>query len=134
MASAPGFASGAAGFYSGETARALVEGVNRRGGIWQLSDLAEYRVVERAPVQRLFMDAQHPYTIGLLGSIPQMHREQERLAVIHGQVPGPGASIAGCRFHPRCPFAIDVCRREEPPLVAKRPGHLAACWRAPLEP
>jgi len=91
------------------------------------------RIVERAPVERLFADPQHPYTIGLLGSIPQLHRAQERLAVIHGQVPGPGAAIAGCRFHPRCPFAIDVCRREEPALVPKRPAHLAACWRAPLE-
>ena len=91
------------------------------------------RVIERAPVDRLFADPQHPYTIGLLGSVPQMHREQPRLTAIAGQVPAPGAAIAGCRFHPRCPFAIDACRREEPSLTEKQPGHFAACLRAPLE-
>jgi oligopeptide/dipeptide ABC transporter ATP-binding protein len=103
-------------------------------------------VVERAGVDSLFAQPQHPYTIGLLGSIPQLHLEQERLAAIEGQVPTPSHPVTGCRFHPRCPFAIDKCRREEPPLVrmlGPHPdplpragegagGHFAACWRAPL--
>ena len=91
------------------------------------------KIVERAPVGALFADPQHPYTIGLLGSIPQLHLEQERLAAIEGQVPNALTPVSGCRFHPRCPFAIERCLREEPPLVAVREGHDAACWRAPLD-
>ncbi|GMU70539.1 MAG: ABC transporter ATP-binding protein [Betaproteobacteria bacterium PRO3] len=89
-------------------------------------------VVERAGVASLFAEPQHPYTIGLLGSIPQLHLEQDRLAAIEGQVPTPSRPVSGCRFHPRCPFVIDKCRREQPPLVRMRDGHEAACWRAPL--
>jgi len=91
------------------------------------------KVVERASAEALFATPQHPYTIGLLGSIPRLHIEHVRLAVIEGQVPSPETPISGCRFHPRCPFAIDKCRREEPPLLDMGPGHAAACWRAPLE-
>jgi peptide/nickel transport system ATP-binding protein len=90
------------------------------------------RIVERAPVGSLFAEPQHPYTIGLLGSIPQLHREQPRLAAIEGQVPNALAPLSGCRFHPRCPFAIERCRREEPPLASIGHCHEAACWRAPL--
>jgi oligopeptide/dipeptide ABC transporter ATP-binding protein len=89
------------------------------------------RIVERAAAARLFAEPQHPYTIGLLGSIPKLHLERERLAAIEGQV--PIARVAGCQFHPRCPFAEDRCRREEPRLVALGGGHEAACWKAPLQ-
>jgi len=88
------------------------------------------RIVERATGERLFAEPQHPYTIGLLGSIPKVHLERERLAAIEGQV--PIARVAGCQFHPRCPFAADRCRREEPRLVDLGGGHEAACWKAPL--
>jgi oligopeptide/dipeptide ABC transporter ATP-binding protein len=91
------------------------------------------KVVEQVDVTRLFSDPQHPYTIGLLGSIPKLHEAQERLAAIEGIVPNPVAMPKGCRFNPRCPFAVDKCRAEEPPLMEVRPGHRAACWRAPLE-
>ncbi len=91
------------------------------------------RIVERSSVARLFADPQHPYTIGLLGSIPKLHLEQQRLAAIEGQVPNPLAPRTGCSFTPRCPFAIEKCRLEEPPLAAVVAGHEAACWRAPLE-
>jgi oligopeptide/dipeptide ABC transporter ATP-binding protein len=91
------------------------------------------RIVEQVAVAGLFDDPQHPYTIGLLGSIPKLHETQERLAAIEGVVPNPVAMPQGCRFNPRCPFAVDKCRAEEPPLMQVRPGHLAACWRAPLE-
>ena len=90
------------------------------------------RIVERAPVSALFADPQHPYTIGLLGSIPQMHLKQERLAAIDGQVPTAMSPVQGCRFHPRCPFAVDRCREASPPLEDIAVGHAAACWRAPL--
>jgi len=91
------------------------------------------KVVERSEVQTLFANPQHPYTVGLLGSIPKLSTEQPRLATIEGTVPNPLAMPAGCRFHPRCPFAVDRCRAEEPPLRQIRSGQYAACWRAPLE-
>jgi peptide/nickel transport system ATP-binding protein len=90
------------------------------------------RVVERASVADLFAQPQHPYTIGLLGSIPRLDIEQDRLAAIEGQVPNPLAPVRGCSFHPRCPFAIERCRSEEPPIVDIGHGHEAACWRVPL--
>jgi peptide/nickel transport system ATP-binding protein len=90
------------------------------------------RIVEYANVADLFAQPQHPYTIGLLGSIPRLDVEQDRLAAIEGQVPNPLAPVSGCTFHPRCPFAIDRCRSEEPPAIDVGGGHLAACWRVPL--
>ena len=90
------------------------------------------KVVERCAVPRLFAEPQHPYTIGLLGSIPRLDLEQERLSAIEGFVPDAAAMPKGCRFHPRCPFSIEKCRTEEPPLIEVTKGHLASCWRAPL--
>lgn len=92
------------------------------------------RIVEQAPVQALFDQPQHPYTIGLLGSIPRLDVERDRLAAIEGQVPNPLRRPPGCQFSDRCPFAIERCRAEEPPLLAMGPGHASACWRAPLDP
>ena len=91
------------------------------------------RIVERTSVARLFAEPQHPYTVGLLGSIPKLHLEQDRLAAIEGQVPSPLSPVSGCAFHPRCPFAIDRCRAAAPPLAPVGTGHEAACWRAPLD-
>jgi peptide/nickel transport system ATP-binding protein len=91
------------------------------------------KVVERADVATLFADPQHPYTVGLLGSIPKLHADQPRLATIEGMVPNPLDMPPGCRFNPRCPFAIEKCRASEPPLAEIKPGHFSACWRAPLE-
>ncbi|MEP6657412.1 MAG: ABC transporter ATP-binding protein [Betaproteobacteria bacterium] len=120
-----------------ETGTAIILITHDLGVIAEVADdvavMYAGRIVEQAPVDRLFADPQHPYTIGLLGSIPQLHLEQERLAAIEGQVPSPMVQIAGCRFHPRCPFAIDRCAQEDPPLADVRGGHRAACWRAPLE-
>jgi peptide/nickel transport system ATP-binding protein len=91
------------------------------------------RIVERAPVAAIFETPQHPYTVGLLGSIPRLDERKERLATIEGMVPNPLAPPAGCRFNPRCPFAIDKCRVEDPPLMRVDEAHESACWRAPLE-
>ncbi|GAB4178159.1 MAG: ABC transporter ATP-binding protein [Thalassobaculales bacterium] len=91
------------------------------------------RVVEKAPVADLFADPQHPYTLGLLASVPRLDRREERLAAIPGAVPTPAAMPAGCRFAPRCPFAEEACRRDSPALAEVAPGHLVACRRAPLE-
>jgi peptide/nickel transport system ATP-binding protein len=91
------------------------------------------RIVERAPVLALFEDPQHPYTIGLMGSIPRLDRRRDRLAVIPGSVPGPRAWGPGCRFAGRCPLADARCRAERPVLRELAPGHAVACHRAPLE-
>ena len=90
------------------------------------------KVVERCAVPRLFAEPQHPYTIGLLGSIPRLDLEQERLSAIEGFVPDAAAMPEGCRFHPRCPFSIEKCRKESPPLIEVTKDHFASCWRAPL--
>jgi peptide/nickel transport system ATP-binding protein len=92
------------------------------------------RVVERAPVQELFDHPQHPYTVGLLGSIPRLDVERSRLASIEGQVPSPLRRPVGCKFADRCPFVIAKCRAEDPPLLQVGPQHQSACWRAPLDP
>jgi peptide/nickel transport system ATP-binding protein/oligopeptide transport system ATP-binding protein len=91
------------------------------------------RVVERAPASALFEDPQHPYTLGLLGSIPRLDEERERLLAITGAVPPPFALPKGCRFNPRCPFAEEVCRAEMPALREVIAGHQVACRRAPVE-
>ncbi|MDH5540719.1 MAG: ABC transporter ATP-binding protein [Rhizobacter sp.] len=91
------------------------------------------RVVEQAPVEVLFAEPQHPYTVGLLGSIPRLHGEQARLAAIQGQVPSPLRMPAGCSFADRCPFADGRCRRDGPPLQMLQGAHRAACWKAPLD-
>jgi peptide/nickel transport system ATP-binding protein len=90
-------------------------------------------IVERAPVEELFASPQHPYTVGLLGSIPRLDRRTSHLATIEGMVPSPNNQPAGCRFAPRCPFADLRCRQQPPPLRDIAPGHQVACWKAPVE-
>jgi peptide/nickel transport system ATP-binding protein len=91
------------------------------------------KIVEKAPVERLFAWPQHPYTIGLLGAIPQLHRTRARLATIDGTVPSLAKLPPGCRFATRCPFAQAKCREAEPPMQSLAEGHAVACWMAPLE-
>ncbi|WP_341914680.1 ABC transporter ATP-binding protein [Ferrovibrio terrae] len=90
------------------------------------------RIVEQAPVEMLFDAPQHPYTIGLLGSIPRLDHTKDRLAAIEGSVPDPMDPPPGCRFSPRCPFVEDQCRAAAPELRDVLPGHAVACWKAPL--
>ncbi|WP_456619291.1 MULTISPECIES: ABC transporter ATP-binding protein [unclassified Bradyrhizobium] len=90
-------------------------------------------IVERAPVDELFAMPQHPYTVGLLGSIPRLDHRAEQLATIEGMVPNMAQPPAGCRFSARCPFVLEACTRAPPPLVEVSPGHLSRCIRAPLE-
>ena len=92
------------------------------------------RVVERAPVRMLFETPQHPYTVGLLGSVPHMDVARDRLAAIEGQVPNPLQRPVGCAFAARCPFVVARCREESPPLREIATDHASACWRAPLDP
>jgi len=86
------------------------------------------KIVEHAPVRDLFKAPKHPYTIGLFESLPSVHQGRERLHTIKGNVPAATNFPAGCRFHPRCPHAMEVCSRREPPLEAVGAAHQAACW------
>jgi peptide/nickel transport system ATP-binding protein len=95
------------------------------------------RKVEEALVGELFARPLHPYTHGLMASIPRLElmrggtgETKRRLQEIAGIVPALTNLPAGCSFAPRCPFAIDKCRREFPPYEEKQPGHWAACWRS----
>ncbi len=86
------------------------------------------RVVEMAPVGALFAAPCHPYTWGLLASMPRLNEKRERLRVIEGAVPSSTDLPSGCRYRPRCEWARELCRLKEPPLGELGPGHLAACW------
>ncbi len=92
------------------------------------------KIVEKADVNALFRKPYHPYTIGLFRSIPNIVLERAdgatraRLYAIKGQVPPATAFPSGCRFHPRCPFAMELCRNEEPPLEQQADGRHVACW------
>ncbi len=87
------------------------------------------KVVEYTDAETLFANPQHPYTLGLLQSIPRMGARAARLRVIAGTVPPPTAFPPGCAFHPRCPFAGDRCRVEEPALETTAAGHQVRCHR-----
>jgi peptide/nickel transport system ATP-binding protein/oligopeptide transport system ATP-binding protein len=91
------------------------------------------RVVEHSSGSAIFDDPQHPYTLGLLGSIPKIEEDRERLLAIEGSVPAPFALPRGCRFHPRCVFAAQACTEVDPALRELGPDHRAACIRAPVE-
>jgi peptide/nickel transport system ATP-binding protein len=90
------------------------------------------QIVERAPVAALFARPEHPYTVGLLGSIPRLDEKRERLPSIEGRVPDMTQPPDGCRFAARCPFVEAACRAEVPALIEVAPGHLSRCRRAPL--
>jgi len=90
-------------------------------------------IVEQAPVDELFTSPQHPYTVGLLGSIPRLDRRTSHLATIEGMVPNMAAPPPGCRFAARCPFAGDICISAPPSMVRLSPSHWSRCVKAPLE-
>jgi oligopeptide/dipeptide ABC transporter ATP-binding protein len=91
------------------------------------------KIVERAPTAVLFADPQHPYTLGLLGSVPKLDERKERLTVIAGNVPMASRRPTGCAFHQRCPFSDERCARETPPHREITPAHWVSCWNAPVE-
>ena len=87
-------------------------------------------IVEMAPVLDLYHNRNHPYTLGLLESLPKIdQREKERLATIHGLPPDLLQEPTQCPFAPRCPYTIDKCLQENPPLMPSGPNHTTACWR-----
>ena len=87
------------------------------------------RIVEEAPVARLFDNPLHPYTRGLLECVPSLEHDHERLVAIPGSLPDPARRPTGCRYAPRCRFAIPACGTGIPPLATFDPGHTAACIR-----
>src|SRR5579863_1447074 len=126
----------------------LVEDVQARTGmavVWVTHDLGVVarlvdqvavmyagRIVERAPTRQLFARPTHPYTLALLGSRPRPgtgHRQA--LSQIGGTPPDPARLEGGCPYRARCPFVIDRCAEEEPPLLDRGLGSSAACWRSP---
>src|SRR3954454_4746322 len=86
-------------------------------------------IVEQAPVDDIFSRPQHPYTWGLIGSLPRPDADVERLVQISGQPPSLLNPPRGCRFHPRCPYVMEICREQDPPLspVPDDSTHLDAC-------
>jgi len=88
------------------------------------------QVVEYCDVVSAFRRTRHPYTAGLLASLPKLGGQDTRLRVIPGQVPDPVRFPSGCRFHPRCPIAQERCRSEQPVLRELTPGHQVRCHRA----
>lgn len=92
------------------------------------------RIVEQAKTEKLFESPKHPYTGGLLSSapIPDPKAKREIRVEMTGEVPSPRDPPSACRFHPRCPFATEICEKEYPPLEQKEEGQLAACWH-PLD-
>lgn len=85
------------------------------------------RIVETAPVRDLYRRPAHPYTVGLLGSIPRVDRKRGSLVAIEGSPPDLRRIPSGCSFHPRCPRASPVCRNDEPRLATASAEHLSAC-------
>jgi peptide/nickel transport system ATP-binding protein len=90
-------------------------------------------IVERAPVDALFEAPQHPYTIGLLASIPRLDRRVEKLATIEGSLPDMSRLPQGCRFAPRCPFVGEICLSAPPPIVDVGVRHWSRCIKTPLQ-
>lgn len=86
------------------------------------------KIVEYANKRTIFYSPSHPYTFGLLTSIPRLDLDIKRLDVIPGIVPNPLHFPSGCKFNPRCRFATNKCRKEEPPLTKVEEGHLVRCW------
>ncbi|MFQ5793967.1 MAG: ABC transporter ATP-binding protein [Candidatus Bipolaricaulia bacterium] len=88
------------------------------------------KLVEISPTERIFSKPAHPYTKALLSSVPSVVGETGKLEGIPGYPPDLRAPPAGCRFHPRCPYAVGVCERTDPPFVEMKKDHTAACHLA----
>ena len=106
----------------------VVEHVSDRVAIMYLG-----RVVELADTEELFGNPLHPYTRGLLDEVPSLDRRGVQFAAIEGEIPSPLDPPSGCQFHPRCPFASDICRKVAPQSIERHPGHFISCHHPPTE-
>jgi oligopeptide transport system ATP-binding protein len=87
------------------------------------------RIIERSSAEKVYADPRHPYTLGLLNSVPRLDQvEQEKLVPIEGLPPDLGHLPPGCAFYPRCTYRVEKCRDEYPPLQLVAENHYAACW------
>jgi peptide/nickel transport system ATP-binding protein/oligopeptide transport system ATP-binding protein len=86
------------------------------------------KIVEYGSVENIFENPLHPYTVGLNKAIPRLDIDTERLQIIEGTVPNLIEMPPGCKFHPRCPYAMDICAKEEPPLKKREGNHLSRCY------
>jgi peptide/nickel transport system ATP-binding protein/oligopeptide transport system ATP-binding protein len=85
-------------------------------------------IVEHAPTETIFSDPKHPYTQGLLASLPKIHEDQDELQTIEGSVPSPYNMPSGCRFASRCPYQQSICHERQPELVEQADGVKVRCW------
>ncbi|NRG17560.1 ABC transporter ATP-binding protein [Rhizobiales bacterium] len=120
-----------------ETGTALIMITHDLGVVAEIADRVSVmyagHIVEEGPVEAIFDDPQHPYTIGLMSSVPSIGPRSGRLATIGGLVPTIDRMPSGCRFSPRCPFVQADCLKAHAPLSTFGPEHRAACYFAPLE-
>jgi peptide/nickel transport system ATP-binding protein len=120
-----------------ETGMAIILITHDLGVVAQIADdvavMYAGRIVEHAPVAQIFNDAQHPYTIGLMGSMPRLETDVDRLVAVGGMVPPLFRLPSGCRFNTRCPFTEAGCTSQQPDLAEIGAAHTVACLRAPLE-
>lgn len=120
-----------------ETGTALIMITHDLGVVAEIADRVAVmyagRIVEDGSAEAIFDNPQHPYSIGLMSSIPSIGAREGRLATIGGMVPTVDQMPSGCRFAPRCPFAQADCETAPPQLDDIEPGHKAACIKAPLE-
>jgi peptide/nickel transport system ATP-binding protein len=101
----------------------VVEHVSNRVAVMYLG-----RIVELAPTRELFYQPLHPYTEALMSAIPDLDPDRVmKPLILEGEIPSPAKPPSGCHFHPRCPYAQDICKRETPAFREHRPGQFAAC-------
>lgn len=85
-------------------------------------------IIEHGSVEAIFENPLHPYTVGLNKAIPRLDVDTEKLQIIEGTVPNLIEIPSGCKFHPRCPYAMDICKKEEPPLKKREKNHFSRCY------
>ncbi len=87
------------------------------------------KIIEHADIYSIFKEPQHPYTDGLISSVPSLvEGKLKKLKIMKGEPPDLINPPSGCRFHPRCPYKMDICEKEEPPPVTIKEGHVVNCW------